>query len=200
MKKTLFRKPLALISIILFAFAIVSCSSDGADGADGAEGPKGADGAAGPAGPAGPKGDAGSGSIIYSEWLDVAFKADTVNLAGGGVDTIGYYATVNAPKLTLDMINKADVKMFLNVSDKSDPTVYPLPYSNPRSGVYIEVISYEQNIQLYSNIEMSTYSRNGQKYQQYRYMIIPGSVTARQHSKVDWSNYAQAKKQLGFED
>jgi len=87
----------------------------------------GKQGATGPAGPAGPKGDSASGSVIYSDWLDVTYKADTIHDPQGKIDTLGYYAIVNVPKLTATMLNTADVKVYINTSDASDPVIYPLP-------------------------------------------------------------------------
>lgn len=176
-----------LISLLLTGLSLVmftvSCSKDGADG---------------PAGPAGPKGDAGT-DVIYSSWLDVAFKADTVHLAGGGIDTIGYYATINVPKLTSALLGTADVKAYINSSDASDPVIYALPYS-AINGLFIEFSAYTQNIQIYSNADLTTYSRNGKKYYQFRYMIVPGNAQARSAVSVNWSDYAAVKAYFGLKD
>jgi hypothetical protein len=165
----------------------------------GKEGPAGPAGAQGEPGPAGPKGESGSGGVIYSAWLDVPYKADTVHLAGGGIDTIGYYAAIAAPKLTLELLSTAEVKVYINTNDASDPNIYPLPY-NGASGLYIEVSSYKQTIQLYSNADVGTVTSNGKKYQQYRYMIVPGDVQARSASAVNWSDYSAVKLHFGLND
>ena len=182
---------LVLFTGLFFVTLMVSCSKDGADGADGANGA---------AGPAGPQGDAGAGSnVIYSSWLDVPFKPDTVHLAGGRIDTIGYYATISVPKLTTALLSTADVKAYINSNDASDPVIYPLPY-NGSSGLYVEFSAYTQKIELYSNADMSTVSSNGKKYQQYRYMIVPGNAQARSAASVNWSDYAAVKANLGLKD
>jgi len=184
--------PLALLSGLFFVVFMISCSKDGADGATGP---------AGPVGPAGPKGDAGSGSgsVIYSAWLDVPYKPDTVHLAGGKIDTIGYYAIVDAPKLTQALLSTADVKVYINGNDASDPVIYPLPYY-ALSGLNIRFSAYTQKIQLDANGDMSTFSANGKKYQQYRYMIVPGGSQARSAAVIDWSDYAMVKAYLGLKD
>lgn len=169
---------------------MVSCGKDGATGADGA---------AGPAGPAGPKGDTGT-ELIYSSWLDVAYKPDTVHKVGGTIDTIGYYATIDAPKLTKALLSTAEVKAYINSSDASDPRIYPLPYDDGNSDLYIEFSAYTQKILLYSNGDLSTFSANGKKYQQYRYMIVPGNTQARSDVSVNWSDYAAVKAYLGLKD
>lgn len=181
---------LVLLSGLFIVMFVTSC---------GKEGPAGPAGADGPPGPAGPKGDSNSGGVIYSGWLDVPYKPDTVHLAGGRIDTIGYYAAIDVPKLTLELLSTADVKVYLNSNDVSDPTIYPLPYYGT-SGLSIEVSSYKQTIQLYSNADVSTMIINGKKYQQYRYMIVPGDIHARSAAPVNWLDYTEVKSYLGLKD
>lgn len=188
MKRRNLISPLVLLSGFFLVMLMMSCSK---------EGPAGPTGATGPAGPAGPKGDAGA--VIYSAWLDVSFKADTVHTAGGGIDTLGYYATIDAPKLTAALLSSADVKVYINSKDASDPVIHPLPY-NAASGLYIQITAYAQKIDLYSNANVGTLIANGKKYQQYRYMIVPGNAQARAVAPVNWSDYAAAKAYLGLKD
>jgi hypothetical protein len=180
--KRIYLSPLVL-SGLFFVIFIISCGKQGATG---------------PAGPAGPKGDSGSATVIYSAWMDVTYQADTVHVAGK-IDTIGYYAIVNVPKLTAAMLSTADIKVYINTSDTSAPVIYPLPYYGA-SGLYIEVSAYAQNIQLYSNAQMSTFTSNGKKIQQYRYMIVPGNTKASSSISVKWSDYASVKAYLGLKD
>lgn len=182
--KRRYLSPLVLLSGLFLVMLIVSCGKQGATG---------------PAGPAGPKGDSASGSVIYSDWLDVTYKADTIHGPQGKIDTLGYYAVVNVPKLTATMLNTADVKVYINTSDASDPVIYPLPYSG-QSGLYIEVSAYTQNIQLYSNGQVGTVVTNGKKIQQYRYMIVPGNTKATTSNNVKWSDYTAVKAYLGLKD
>ena len=187
MKRCNFISPLTLLSGLFFVMFMISCGKDGAAGPEG------------PAGPAGPKGDPATGTVIYSAWLDVPFKPDTIHTSGGGIDTIGYYADVSAPKLTAALLSTADVKMYINSNDATDPVIYPLPYNAP-SGLYIEFSAYTQGISLYSNGDLTTYTRNGKKYQQFRYMIVPGNTGARSGASVNWSDYAAVKVYLGLND
>lgn len=176
--------PLFLLSGLMFVMFMISCGKDGATG---------------PAGPAGPPGDSSSGTVIYSGWLDVSYKPDTIHTSGGRIDTVGFYTTIDVPKLTQTLLGTADVKVYINSNDASDPFIYPLPY-NDRSGIYISVTAYTQKIQLYSNADMSTTLGNGKKYQQYRYMIVPGNTGARSAAPVNWSDYAEVKTYLGLKD
>lgn len=192
MKKRSLVFRLAVVLPLFFFVFLISCGKDGATGPSGPEGP---------AGPAGPGGENGSGSVIYSEWLDLAYNADTIHTAGGGIDTIGYYATIDAPKLSLEMLNTADVKVYINVNDTTDPTIYSLPYYSPFSGISIMATAYTQKIDLYSNADVGTVLGNdGRKYQQYRYMIVPGNVPATSNASVNWSDYKAVKSYLGLKD
>ncbi|MBO9682899.1 MAG: hypothetical protein J7502_09575 [Flavisolibacter sp.] len=182
--------PLVLLSGLFFVMFMLSC---------GKEGPAGADGPAGPAGPPGPKGDGVAGGVIYSDWLDVPFKPDTVHKAGGKIDTIGYYANIDAPKLTKTMLSTADLKVYINSSDATDPQIYSLPYS-AKSGLYIQVTAVEKVISLYSNGDVGTVTANGKKYQQYRYMIVPGNTAANSAPEVKWPEYETVKAYLKLND
>ncbi len=192
MKRRNFISPVILLSGLLFVIFLISCGKK--------DDPQGPPGPVGPSGPEGPKGDAGSSDVIYSEWLDVGFTPDTIRTVGGDIDTLGFYAIIDAPKLTAALLSKADVKVYINVNDESDPVIYPLPY-NGKSGIYIEVSAYTKTIQLESNSDVSTtISNNGIKFQQYRYMIVSGNILARSEATVNWSDYASVKAYLRLKD
>lgn len=187
------RRKLSFPAAMLSAF-FVSVIMMTACGKEGAQGP------AGPEGPAGPAGPAGSGNIIYSTWLDVVYKPDTVHTSGGGIDTVGWLATIDAPKLTQALLSTADVKVYLNIDETANPTIYSLPYTSLQTGLYIEAAAYATKIDLYSNGNVGTYTQAGKKYLQYRYMIVPGNITAKSANPVNWSDYAEVKKYLGLND
>src|SRR5829696_3128642 len=86
------------ISCSFLVLTVVTLLSTGCS-KEGPAGPAGAQGPQGQAGPQGPKGDTGTANVIYSNWLDVKFDADTVH-NGNVVDTVGFSADINAPKLT----------------------------------------------------------------------------------------------------
>lgn len=201
MKRNSFLSPLFLLSGFFFVMFVISCGKDGAAGPAGANGTDGATGPAGPAGPAGPQGpagDSGSATVIYSDWLDVPFLPDTNHLAGGGIDTAGYYTYIDVPKLSVALLNTADVKVYFNSGDVTDPVIYSLPYAG-RNGAVIEVLAYEKTIMLEANLDVSTYLFNGKKYYQFRYMIIPGNTKARK-AAINWADYNAVKAYLGLKD
>jgi hypothetical protein len=41
---------------------------------------------------------------------------------------------------------------------------------------------------------------NGVKYQQYRYILIPGGAEARKAAGIDWNDYKQVKAYLHLKD
>lgn len=193
------RISLNLFACLALAFALlaVSCGKDGDTGPAGAAGPAGP---AGPTGPTGPTGPEGSANVIYSDWLDVEYKPDTVHLAGGAIDTLGYFAVIEVPKLDLDMLTTGEIKVYLNGFSAADPAVIPLPYFSVYSGLSINPTFYLNEIDLYSNGDISTVMDNaGVKYQQYRYVLIPGGEEARK-AKIDWNNYEQVKQYLGLKN
>ena len=188
-----------IIACLALAFSIltVSCGKDGDTGPAGAAGPAGP---SGPAGPAGPQGPDGTANVIYSDWLDVAYEADTIHTAGGGIDTVGYFAQIDVAKLDLDMLSTGEIKVYLNGFSAADPTVIPLPYFNIYTNLSINPVFYLNTIELYSNGDISTVQDNaGVKYQQYRYVLIPGGEEARK-AKIDWNNYEEVKKYLNLKN
>ena len=182
--------------VILFATTLFLANCKKGD--PGEPGAAGQNGAQGPAGPQGPKGDAGTANVIYSDWLDVAFLPDTVH-TGNTIDTIGFYSTISAPKLDMDMLSKGEMKIYVNLNSAADPAISVLPYFDVYSNISITPTFLLQEIDLYSNINPGTVTESGTKYLQYRYILIPGSTKAAR-KMVDLSNYNEVKKFYGLKD
>lgn len=185
-------KPYLWLANVLFAIVLLfSC---------GKKGDTGPAGPAGPAGPQGPKGDsASSGSVTYSDWLDVAFSPDTIHV-GGSIDTIGYYAGIDAPKLTTSIITKGEIKVYVNLGTSASPDVAPLPYFDVFTSVSITPEFLEKKIFLYSNTDAGTATKDGAKHLQYRYIFIPGTTTAGVAPKIQWNVYGAVKNYFGLTD
>lgn len=149
---------------------------------------KGDQGPEGPAGPEGPQGPPGTANVIYSGWQDVTFAPDK-NQNG---DTIGYEIEIPAPKLTSSIINNGEMKVYINAGSAASPVVYPLPYVDVYFGGNIDVAFLVGKIALYANFDASTYTENNVKYQQYRYILIPGGTQAR-IAQPDWTDYNKVK-------
>lgn len=191
---------IAAVTALFLSVLVTACSKDGATGP---AGPAGANGPAGPTGPQGAQGNAGTANVIYSDWLDVAYLPDTIHTAGNGIDTIGFYATINAPKMTADILNKGEVKIYFNLNNSTDPSIWAIPYFNPYNNITINLEGLEVGkIYLYSNLNPGTITQAGVKYQQYRYVLIPGGTPARTAtgSSINWNNYSEVKAYLGLKD
>ena len=189
-------KFLSITNILFLAITIIiaSCSKDGPAGPAGAAGPQGAPGANGGAGPAGPAGAAGTANVIYSAWLTVVFKPDTVRTAGV-LDTVGFFVDIPATKLDINMLDKGEIKVYVRTGDAANPTIFPLPFLSVNSGLYIDVAYSIGIISLYSNGNLSALP--------FRYVLIPGGTTARPApgaKAVDWNNYKEVQKYLGLKD
>jgi len=96
-----------LASLVVITLIFTQCQK-------GDVGPAGPTGPTGPAGSTGPKGDSGTANVIYSPWLDVAYAADTIH-SGAIIDTIGFYATITAAKLTNAILTSGEIKVYLNL-------------------------------------------------------------------------------------
>ncbi|HWK01997.1 MAG TPA: hypothetical protein VNS58_00100 [Puia sp.] len=154
---------------------------------------KSKDGATGPAGAAGTNGTPGTANVIYSGWLDVTYNLNTT-------DSL-YDGTIQTPALADSILQKGDVKVFVNFGTAAAPSIVPLPYSQLTSSglLFINISFGEQKISLVSDADASTYVNSGSKQLQYRWVVIPGGV-ASARSGIDWKNYAQVKSYLGIPD
>ncbi len=148
----------------------------------------------------GAKGDTGTANVMFSSWLNVDF-APTLNNAG---DTVIWFATIPAPKLTKGIIDSGTVKVYVNVGTAADPFVFPLPladfiYGLPAGVQNINLYFTVGNIELYSTQDAGTETSGGQTSWQYRYVIIPGGVRAGR-SAVNWNDYEAVKKLYNITD
>lgn len=138
----------------------------------------------------GAKGDTGVANMRYSAWLDVPAFAPVKNTAG---DTLYFQQTISAPLITDSVINKGDVKIFVNVNTPASPQIISLPLGT----ALIPIIS-KGSIMLQGNDDYSTYTVSGAKYWQYRYVILNGTIPAR--SAVNWNDYQAVKEYLQIPD
>ncbi len=189
---------LAAGCLLALAISFSSCSKEGPQGPQGEQGLQGAQGSAGVKGD---KGEPGTANVIYSEWMDVAFAADTVH-DGAIIDTVGYYAIIEAPRLDLDILNNGAIKVYFNTGTSADPFIYPLPYFSPYINLTIEPNYRIGKIDIYSNLDLTSgIDGNNNHLWQFRYVLIPGGVAARKAGPVvDWNNYNAVKKYLNLKD
>lgn len=184
-----------LASLVAITFIFTQCQK----GDIGPAGPAGPTGPAGPAGSTGAKGDTGTANVIYSPWLDVTYTAEIDPNNG---DTLDFVAHITANKLTQAIIDRGEIKVYMNWGTQTNPDVAPLPILDVFfTGLIINPEFLLQKIDLYANFNASTFTQSGQKYLQYRYILIPGSVpSGRLAHTVDWNNYNEVKAYLGLTD
>ena len=178
--------------MLLFTALFFTACKKGDTGPQGEKGDKGDTGATGATGAAG---KTGSANVIYSAWMDVTFNL---------VDSFTAVGNIAAPKIVDSIIQKGDVKVYWNVNTASNPSIVSLPYHD--NGVLFGASDMANiplvkvgNIYLYSNYNLSSFTTTaGEKAFQYRYIIIPGGVSAR--SGVNWNDYSEVKKYLELKD
>ncbi|SEJ67208.1 hypothetical protein SAMN04487995_5799 [Dyadobacter koreensis] len=158
---------------VLFAsvMLLIACA-----GSDGEVGPKGD---AGEAGTAGPKGDPGSANVIYSAWIPTTFS-------GSGSS---YTGSITAPKLTQEMLDKADIRVYWSEGGR----VISMPYAQTIGGTAYSVHQrfFVGRIDLIASYAVSQ--------QSFRYIIIPGGVAARQ-KPLSQMSYEEVKYFYGIND
>ncbi|MBV4356674.1 hypothetical protein [Pinibacter aurantiacus] len=195
--------------LLAFSLFVYSCQKGdagpaGPAGPTGATGGTGANGKDGKDGSTGAKGDTGAANVIYSAWLDVGFQPTTVEDPNDPslLDTTGYFAQISAPKLSSDILNMGEIKVYMNEynPDTEITTVYPLPFYD--DSVKASLSFYEQTITVKANKDFSTisFSPDPNKSYQFRYVLIPGGVKDQSASKIDWNDYAQVKSYLGIKN
>lgn len=182
-------------SAIIMATILLMNACKGPQGDVGPQGPKGdtgATGATGATGPAGPKGDTGatgggggnttSSNIYYSDWLTVTFVGSSDN----------YSATINAPKITQEILNKGTVLTYAwsNITGN----VIPLPYAAINGTTRTTVVYTLGKVLLGATFDASA--------QKYRYIIIPPgtNIGSGRKSSVDYSNYEAVKAYFNLND
>jgi hypothetical protein len=146
-------------------------------------------------GPAGPKGDSAIANVYYSDWKDVTFDANAT-------------ATIVAPKVTQNILDQGDVRVYWNFGSKTNPYIVSLPSNlvyNATTTFIVVPNFYVGNIELTANYTGLSSGTNtaGEKAGQFRYVIIPGGVKVARTaggSSIDWNDYKQVQAYLGLKD
>ena len=140
--------------------------------------------------------------MVYSNWINVDFEADTVHNPDASIDTLSWSATISAPKLVDSILNRGTVKVYLNISSDpvNNPLITPLPVADiSLLGLFITPYFGKQSIILIATDDAGSFTQNNVNYWQYRYVLIPGSVPGRM-ATINWNNYAEVKAYLGLKD
>jgi hypothetical protein len=139
-------------------------------GDQGPAGPGGATGPGGPPGPTGPAGPTGTANVIYSGWqYATGFSDSTID---NSALKVGY---VKAPSLTATILNSGTVLIYMTYGGG----IFPLPYTS-NAGGKPNTINFTPML---SKILISRFTHDNSNsvalstLLQYRYIIIPGSVS-----------------------
>ena len=171
-----------IIVLFLTFLLLTSCNKEGPvgpkgdPGSEGAPGPVGQDGIKGDDGAQGP---AGTANVIYSNWLAVDFKA-----TGFG----NFIALVNAPKITQEVLDMGLVVMYMKVNGK----VVQLPSTD------LLVVNFSLSVGQFTL--NSNYELDDPNYYKYRYVIIPGSESARMSQDTDFDDYSAVCHEFGISE
>jgi hypothetical protein len=146
----------------------------------------------------GAKGDTGTANVMYSPWLDVDFSPATNN-AG---DTVIWFGTITAPKITASILDSGVVKAYVNLGTATNKLIFPLPITDLYALTDItelQVYYTPGKIEMYSDVDAGTFTSSGQKAWQYRYVIIPSGVPTGR-SAINWNDYNAVKEYFNITD
>lgn len=187
MKSNLLAIPGSLLIAIALFFA--SCTKEGPAGPAGPAGPQGP---AGPTGAIGATGPAGTANVFYSNWLDVPFTPNE--------DSSTWTGQITATRLDSSIIQRGDIKVYVNIGTVASPTIAPLPLDALAFGLILTPLYQVGRIVLLASDDASTEGVTTQKTFQYRYILIPGGTSTGRMATVNWNDYNAVKAYLGLKD
>lgn len=166
-------KFLYVATILALFVTLYACKGPAGD-----VGPAGSTGATGATGATGSTGTSGA---IYSDWITPTFSATT------------FSATLTAPKLTQEIVDKGAVHVYL----KGQSLVFPLPYidtdSLGRVALQLDFAIGVGRIVLFTNARVSGIP--------FRYVLIPGGTpSGGRKAAIDFNNYEAVKKEFDLPD
>lgn len=166
----------------------------GATGPKGSKGDKGATGPQGAKGNKGDKGDPGTANVRYSSWLKLTFTQSGPNAH--------HYATINAPLITSDILNKGNVAVYIKTEwgQVGALTSYSNVTKSFTYGLDVGQIFIRYH---YTGVPPDPAIR-------FRYVIIPGgtwipniiqaSAAGNMEREIDLNNYREVAKALNIPD
>lgn len=173
-------KILAMLAIVSAMIFMDACKGEKGDvGPAGTTGATGTAGATGATGATGQTGATGTANVIYSDWTNVTFT-------GSGTS---WSATINAPKITQEILDKGFVKAYF----KFGSSVYEGNYTNTQNGASTSMYYY---MTLGSINLKSTFSAS----YPWRYIIIPGGVAGGRLQELKSKSYAEIKEMFNIPD
>ena len=182
-----------MLTFVVSLSLLIACSKEGPQGPAGTDGQTGTTGPAGPTGATGATGPTGTANVIYSTWVYAhSFSDSTVD---NSLISVGY---IDVPKLTTTILNEGDVKVYFTYGGGT----FTLPYTSYAGGK-TNTISYTpmlNKLLIYRFTFDNSASILLSQSLRYRYVLIPGGVTARKSTGVNWDNYAEVAAYYNFKD
>ena len=179
------------LSCLLAASLLIGGCKKGDPGPQGEKGDKGDAGAKGATGNTGSKGDPGTANVLYSDWLDLGFTQDPSGI---------FFTQIDEAKLTDDILSKGEIKVYINLGTAAEKIVFALPFLSGSAQItplYAPgLIELDATVNASTAVDQST----GNKFRQYRYVLIPGGAHVRMDKQINWNNYEEVKKYLGLKD
>jgi hypothetical protein len=192
--------------LLAIAFIAVNCTKEGPEGpagATGAQGPAGSNGTPGgtgpagptgpqgPIGPQGPQGPTGTANVIYSAWINEGTYADTTMASLGGGKARRFIVT--APSLSNAVLDQGLVLTYTR-NDLSPNTPLLLPWHITIAPNLLEVGSRPTTQKIiyyfyYINAPATQPTGNLGANTQFRYVIIPGSISGGRSADGDAAIY-----------
>lgn len=153
--------------------------SRGATGPKGDKGDRGTTGPAGPRGATGPAGPAGSVNVMYSDWLTMSRDSSQF--------------TISVPRLTQEIVDRGVVAVYAKEYKGGTLLLgtHKLPF-NAKGAGYIEFSIGRNSVRINATGTMLAGDF------QFRYVLIPGSVTAK--AGVNLQDYNSVKAAFSIVD
>ena len=163
-------------------------------GEQGNIGPSGSAGTNGAKGITGDKGIADAKGMISSDWIAVKGTDWRAATAANS-----YFVAYTAPSLTVDIVNKGMIYVFIKTEGIEGTDALPLVNASTGRRFYalIGLSNNAPSIQSYQNVTPPSSTLSTTTNVSFRYVAVPAGARM---SNIDWTNYEEVKKALNWKD
>ena len=153
----------------------------GEQGARGLQGPQGEQGPQGPLGPQGVQGEPGTANVIYSEWINFNLNTWTASFTFFGQTRREYH--IDVTEITAAILSSGTVMVYIRLQGTSG-SIQPLPLIGPiLSSTKDQILNFRLQtgkivLEFHNSTDRDQDPGRFGTGNQYRYIIIPGGITA----------------------